>query len=74
MAKQQGQGRAFRRNLHPPLSDLISPKNLALLANRSLRNHFLFFSFFFWNEAILGIQNMLEFSRDQNDFVKSSFQ
>jgi len=74
MAKQQGQGQAFRRNLHPPLSDRISPKNLALLANKSFESYFLFFSFFFWNETILGIQNMLEFSHYQNDFVKSSFQ
>lgn len=71
MAKQQGQGQAFRRNLHPQLSDRISPKNLALLASHSLKYHFLFFSFFFWNEAILGIQNMLDFSHYQNDFVKS---
>lgn len=47
MAKQQGQGRAFRRNLHPPLSDRISPKNLALLANHPLDDHFLFFLFSF---------------------------
>ncbi|SFS33224.1 hypothetical protein SAMN05660206_101189 [Sphingobacterium wenxiniae] len=70
MAKQQGQGRAFPKNLHP--LDSIFWKNLALLANRSLKNHFLFFFFFFWNESILGIQNMLDFSHYQNDFVKAS--
>ncbi|GEM_PF-4036552 len=48
MAKQQGQGRAFPKNLHP--LDSIFWKNLALLASKSLKYHFLFFSFFFWNK------------------------
>ncbi len=58
MAKQQGQGQAFRKNLHPPLSDRISPKNLALLANRSLGDHFLFFSFFFCVKSIFSSARM----------------
>ena|SRR5690606_2495680 len=55
MAKQQGQERAFPKNLHP--LDSIFRKNLALLANRSLGDHFLFFSFFFWNEFNNFIKN-----------------
>ena len=50
MAKQQGQGRAFPKNLHP--LDSIFWKNLALLASKSLESYFLFFSFFFWNEFV----------------------
>jgi len=45
MAKQQGQGRAFPKNLHP--LDSIFWKNLALLANHPLDDHFLFSLFSF---------------------------